>query len=85
MTVLHSPERAANGNGRDFTFDILGFVQVGGKCDAIAVFEGYFTMINLVALWELFVPFLCKIQCVHMITCFLICNTVRAAGKQPHT
>ena len=81
---LYSSERTAHSYGSEFAFNILWFVEVGSKCDAVTVLKRHLAVVYLVALREFLVPFLSKIQCFHIITCFLICFTICATCARKH-
>lgn len=70
---LDGSEGAAYGDGGQFAGGVLGYVQVGGEGDAVAVVEGYFGVVYLVALGEYFVPLFGRVEfCFHIIIIIVI-------------
>ena len=55
---LYSPERAGNGNSRQFPVNIPGHIQIRSQHNAITVAETYLAVGYLVAFRKHFVPFL---------------------------
>ena len=59
---LHGTKWATDGNGRQFTRHILGYIQIGSKCNAVTVVESYLLMVYFITLWKCLVPLLNQIQ-----------------------
>ena len=63
--LLYRTERTADGNGGQLALCALRRVHIRRQCDAVAVVEGHFLMIDLVAFGEYLVPFLSQVQFFH--------------------
>ena len=60
--LLHGAERTAHGYCRELAFGILRLIEIRGERDAVAVFEGDFAVLDLVALSEGLVPGRCELE-----------------------